>query len=76
MEKCDQAWMKVTEAAEYFRIPRSRMYELIQAGELPAVRLGERSIRVNRAEVERYLTEKRRVAPLPETGVYLGRGDE
>ena len=54
-------WTKVPEAAEYFRIPRSRMYSLIQEGELPAVRLGPRSIRVDIREVERVLTEKRRI---------------
>ena len=52
-------WMKVPEAAEYFCVPRSRMYELIQRGELPAVRIGERSIRVNRREAERFLWENR-----------------
>jgi excisionase family DNA binding protein len=55
-------WLTVPEAAQELRIPRSRCYELIQRGELPAVRLGERSIRVNRAELERFLLEDRRVA--------------
>jgi excisionase family DNA binding protein len=35
---------------------------LIQRGDLPAVRIGERSIRVNRRELERFLLESRRVA--------------
>ena len=52
-----QEWMKVPEAAVYFRIPRSRMYDLIQRGELPAVRIGEKSIRVNRREVEQFLRD-------------------
>ena len=56
------AWLTVPEAAEELRIPRTRCYELIQRGELPAVRIGERSIRVNRAELERFLLENRRVA--------------
>lgn len=57
-----KSWLTVPEAAEELRIPRSRCYELIQRGELPAVRIGERSIRVNRAELERFLLESRRVA--------------
>lgn len=61
MERKEQVWMKVPEAAEHFRVPRSRMYALIQSGELPAVRIGERSIRVDRREVERFLKENRRV---------------
>lgn len=56
-------WMRVPDAAKYFSIPRSRMYELIQNGELPAVRIGERSIRVNRREVEEFLTANRRIDP-------------
>ncbi len=57
-----KSWLTVPEAAEELRIPRTRCYELIQRGELPAVRVGERSIRVNRAELERFLLEDRRVA--------------
>ena len=54
-------WLTVPEAAEELRIPRTRCYELIQRGELPAVRIGERSIRVNRLELEKFLLENRRV---------------
>jgi excisionase family DNA binding protein len=56
-----KSWLTVPEAAEELRIPRTRCYELIQQGELPAVRIGERSIRVNRRELERFLLESRRV---------------
>jgi excisionase family DNA binding protein len=63
METETETWLKVPEAAEYFRVPRSRMYDLIQRGELPAVRIGERSIRVNRKEIERFLAENRRIDP-------------
>lgn len=58
-EKSD--WLKVHEAAKELQIPRTRCYELIQQGLLPAVRVGERSIRVNRVELERFLLEDRRV---------------
>ena len=54
-------WMRVPEAARYFNVPRSRMYELIHSGDLPAVRIGERSIRVNREEAEQFLRENRRI---------------
>ncbi len=56
-----KTWLKVPEAAAELGIPRTRCYELIARGELPAVRIGERSIRVNRNELERFLLEKRRV---------------
>jgi len=54
-------WLKVPEIARLLGVPRTRAYELIQRGELPAVRLGERTIRVNRQELERFLLEERRV---------------
>lgn len=54
-------WLTVPEVAENLKIPRSRAYDLVQRGDLPAVRLGERSIRVNRRELERFLLGSRRV---------------
>ena len=57
----NKEWLRVPEAAELLGLPRTRAYELIQRGELPAVRIGERSIRVNRNELERFLLESRRV---------------
>jgi excisionase family DNA binding protein len=60
MEMKERGWMTVPETAAELRIPRSRCYELIQQGSLPAVRVGERSIRVNRQELERFLLETRR----------------
>ena len=57
----EKVWLRVPEAADLLGLPRTRAYELIQRGELPAVRIGERSIRVNRAELERFLLESRRV---------------
>jgi excisionase family DNA binding protein len=57
-----RTWLTVPEAAADLQIPRSRCYELISQGELPAVRIGERSIRVNRQELERFLLEYRRVS--------------
>lgn len=56
-----QSWLTVPEVAEELQIPRTRAYVLIQSGELPAVRIGERSIRVNRRELETFLLETRRV---------------
>ncbi len=55
-------WLTVPETAELLSVPRTRCYELIQRGELPAVRIGAKSIRVNRVELERFLLEDRRVA--------------
>jgi excisionase family DNA binding protein len=57
----ERTWLTVPQVAEELHIPRTRAYELIARGELPAVRVGERSIRVNRVELERFLLEARRV---------------
>jgi excisionase family DNA binding protein len=61
MEASARDWLTVPETAEELHIPRTRCYELIQRGELPAVRIGERSIRINRRELEMFLLENRRV---------------
>ncbi len=57
----ERTWLTVPETAEELHIPRTRCYELIQRGELPAVRVGQRSLRVHRGELERFLLENRRV---------------
>jgi excisionase family DNA binding protein len=68
METTEKEWLKVPETAELLGLPKTRAYELIQQGELPAVRIGERTIRVNRAELVRFLLESRRVAGEPSGG--------
>lgn len=51
-------WLKVPEVAEELRIARSRAYELVADGEIPAVKIG-RSVRVSRKELNRWLEEQR-----------------
>ena len=47
-------WLEVPEVVELLRIARSRAYELIVDGEIPAVKIG-RSVRVSRKELDRWL---------------------
>jgi excisionase family DNA binding protein len=61
MDAEGQTWLTVKEASELLRIPLTRCYELIHQGSLPAVRIGERSIRLNRQELEKFLLDTRRV---------------
>jgi excisionase family DNA binding protein len=56
-----RSWLTVPEVARELKIPRTRAYMLISEGALPAVRIGERSIRVHRGELEQFLLEQRRV---------------
>jgi excisionase family DNA binding protein len=61
METKTREWLTVREVAQELRIPLTRCYMLIQAGDLPAVRVGERSIRVNQRELDEFLLNERRV---------------
>jgi excisionase family DNA binding protein len=54
-------WLTVREAANDLQIPLTRCYMLIQSGDLPAVRVGERSIRIHRGQLEQFLLKTRRV---------------
>ena len=51
-------FLKVPEVASELRIARSRAYELVANGTIPAVKIG-RSVRVSRKELERWLKEQR-----------------
>lgn len=53
-------YLKVPEVAQVLRIARSRAYELVTDGTIPAVRIG-RSVRVPRRELDRWLEEQRYV---------------
>ena len=55
-------WLTVPEVAVELRIPRSRAYALVAEGVIPAVRIGAKSIRVNRRELQRHLIENCQVA--------------
>lgn len=48
------------EVAAELRIARSRAYDLVADGEIPAVRIG-RSVRVSRKELDRWLEGQRYV---------------
>ncbi len=51
-------FLKVPEVAKELRIARSRAYELVASGTIPAVKIG-RSVRVSRRDLERWLEEQR-----------------
>ena len=48
------ALLRITEAAEYLGISRTKTYELIQRGEIRVLKI-DASVRVPRAELERWL---------------------
>lgn len=49
--------LRPNEAAELLAVGRSKLYELIAAGEVPSVKIG-RSLRVPAAELEQWVTER------------------
>jgi len=61
MEAEVRDWLTVQEVARELRLPRSRAYELVARGEIPAVRIGSRTIRVHRGQLEQYLLTQRQV---------------
>ena len=54
--------LSVNEAARVLQIGRSKLYELLAAGELPVVRIG-RSVRIPTAALEQWV-QRRTSAPL------------
>ena len=50
--------LRPSEAAELLGICRAQIYRLIATGELPAVRLGPKCVRVDRLGLEKWLLER------------------
>ena len=53
-----EAWVRVADAAEYFRIGRTLLYVLMNNGTLPYLPTGRRGRRVKLSYVERALRER------------------
>jgi len=50
-------FLRVSQAAELLNVSRSRVYEMLNAGALPAVRLEGRTWRIPRAAIEQLVTD-------------------
>lgn len=48
-------WLDVRAVQLYLQISNTSIYKLIHAGEIPAVKLGTKTIRINRKALEEYL---------------------
>lgn len=55
MDSTEHYYLKAREVAARLRIHPSQVYRLIEKGELPAVRIGEKSVRVPAGGLEAYL---------------------
>jgi len=58
----EKEWLTLTEVQRVLELGRTKTYELVARGEIPAVRIG-RVLRVNREELDRWLEAKRIVDP-------------
>jgi excisionase family DNA binding protein len=47
--------LRVPEAAKIMKVSRAKAYSLVQSGEIRAIRVGERSIRILREDLNAYL---------------------
>ena len=59
-----EAWMTVAEVAVELKLPQARVYKLIRncRNPLPAHRVGERTIRVQRDELRAWLDDRKIVS--------------
>ena len=51
-------YLTISEIAEILNISKQMVYAIIRSGELTAIKLGPRSVRIARSEFERYLNDK------------------
>ena len=54
----DDEWLTLADLAAWLKVGRTTVYRLITSGAVPSYRVG-RSVRVRRADVERWLEETR-----------------
>jgi prophage regulatory protein len=55
-------WISLAEVQRVLGLGRTKTYELVATGEIPAVKIG-RVLRVNREELDRWLETKRVIDP-------------
>jgi excisionase family DNA binding protein len=55
--------MTAAEAAEYLQIHIKTLYEWIKAGDLPVVKLGPRSTRIRKADIDAFLASRLTTGP-------------
>ena len=61
-DQADKKWLTLAEVQRILDLGRTKTYELVATGEIPAVRIG-RVLRVNREELVRWLETKRVIDP-------------
>ncbi len=57
MQQVEQVLLRPSEAAKALGCSRTRVYELVHAGDLPHVRLGGTSIRIPKLAIQRLIDQ-------------------
>src|SRR5438067_12906818 len=68
----ERDYYSISQAAALLGVSRVSIWRWIRAGHLPVARLGQRTIRIKRQDLERLLGEGR--AASPQTQVFQGQG--
>jgi excisionase family DNA binding protein len=55
--------VRIDEAAEYLGVSRRTLYNWVQAGRVPVVRLSPRAIRFDRRVLEKWIQERSELVP-------------
>ncbi len=58
MAATDSYYLKADEVAERLKIDRSHVYRLIKSGQLPSIRLSEKTVRVPRGGLDAFLAAR------------------
>ena len=48
--------MKASEVAEVLQISRSKAYRMMRLGEIPTIKIGEKSVRVSNEDLNEYIS--------------------
>ena len=56
-----KTFLSIREAAEILSVSPTSVYRMIKAGKLPAVRIGERSLRIRAGDLDQYIEARRDV---------------
>lgn len=55
----DSALLRMSEVADYLGIGRSKAFEMVAKGELPApIHLGARAVRISRAALDQWISDQ------------------
>jgi excisionase family DNA binding protein len=62
-ERMETTWMTSDQAVKYLALPsRKALYQAVRRGQIPSHRIGRRSLRFSKAEIDQWIARSRTVA--------------